>query len=247
MMKQNNPSRWYAFLLCTISLVSYSQKKENLNVLTDDELKDGWALLFDGTTTSGWHIYNEGAILSAWSVRDGELVCDPNTEKVVRGDLVTDEKYTNYDFTFEWKITKGGNSGVFIDVQEGPDFPTAWTTGPEYQLLDNENASTHDLRDGLRLSGCVYGLAPLKNQVTPKSFGEWNTSRILQQNGQITFWLNGVLTGQEDMTSARWKELVAASNLGKFPSFGKAISGRIALQDWANGVSLRNIKIKQLQ
>jgi hypothetical protein len=246
-MKQNNLSVWSAILLCSISLLSYSQKIENQNTLTEEESKEGWALLFDGKTTKGWHLYNEGNIQSAWSAAGGELVCDPNTEKVVRGDLVSDKAYDNYDLTFEWKITKGGNSGVFINVQEAAEFPTAWTTGPEYQLLDNANASSHNLKDGKRLSGCIYSLSPLKNKVQSKKFGEWNTSRILQQNGQITFWLNGVLTGQEDMKSSRWKELVAESNLGKFPSFGKATSGKIAFQDWANGVSLRNIKIKELE
>lgn len=246
-MKQNHFSKWCIILVSSISLLSYAQKTESHNTLTDEQKQEGWALLFDGTTTTGWHIYNQGNIKSAWAVIDGELICDPNTENVQRGDLVSDKTYDNYDFTFEWKITKGGNSGVFINVQEAEEFPTAWTTGPEYQLLDNANASTHDLRDGLRLSGCVYGLAPLKNKVSTKRFGEWNSSRILQQNGKITFWLNGVLTGEEVINSDRWKELVAASNLGKFTSFGKAISGRIAFQDWAKGVSLRNIKIKELK
>jgi hypothetical protein len=244
-MKQKNFSIWSCMLIFSMGLVSYSQNTGNQNTLTADEIKEGWELLFDGKTTNGWHIYNEGAIQSAWSVAEGELVCDPNTENVVRGDLVSDRSYENYDLTFEWKITKGGNSGIFINVQEAAEFPTAWTTGPEYQLLDNGNASSHDLKDGKRLSGCIYSLSPLKNKVQPKKFGEWNTSRILQQNGQITFWLNGVLTGQEDMKSSRWKELVAGSNLGKFPSFGKATSGKIAFQDWAKGVSLRNIKIKE--
>ena len=76
--------------------------------------------------------------------------------------------YDNYDFTFEWKITQRGNSDVFINVQESEDFPTAWITGPEYQLLDNANASTHNLRDRLRLSRSIYGLAPLKNKVSKK-------------------------------------------------------------------------------
>ena len=246
-MKQNNLSVWSTILLCSISLLSHSQKTENQNTLTEEENKEGWALLFDGKTTKGWHIYNEGNIQSAWSATGGELVCDPNTEKVVRGDLISDKAYDNYDLTFEWKITKGGNSGVFINVQEAAEFPTAWVTGPEYQLLDNANASSHNLEDGKRLAGCIYSLSPLKNKVESKKFGEWNTSRILQQNGEITFWLNGILTGQEDMKSSRWKELVTGSNLGKFPSFGKATNGKIAFQDWANGVSLRNIKIKELK
>ena len=117
----------------------YSQEKTNANTLTEAEKQDGWQLLFDGQSTAGWHLYNEGNIKSAWAVKNGELVCDPNTEKVQRGDLVSDNQYENFDFTFEWKISEAGNSGVFINVQEAPEFPTAWTTGPEYQLLDNAN------------------------------------------------------------------------------------------------------------
>ncbi|MFM1791968.1 MAG: hypothetical protein RLZZ252_322, partial [Bacteroidota bacterium] len=82
------------------------------NRLNTDEIAAGWQLLFDGKTTSGWHLYNEGNIKSAWNVKNGELVCDPNIEKVERGDLVSDNQYKNFDFSFEWKISEAGNSGV---------------------------------------------------------------------------------------------------------------------------------------
>ncbi len=241
------------FIIANILLFSalnsnvYSQEKEASNVLTETEKQTGWTLLFDGTTTNGWHLYNEGNIKSAWAVKNGELVCDPNTEKVQRGDLVSDNQYENFDFTFEWKISEAGNSGVFINVQEAPEFPTAWTTGPEYQLLDNANMSKDYLLDGKHSAGCVYSLSPLLNEVQPKPTGDWNTSRILQQNGVITFWLNGIETGHEDMKTERWKQLIAGSKLGNFPSFGKAVRGKIAFQDWAKGVSLRNIKIKEIK
>jgi hypothetical protein len=224
-----------------------AQESSSHNSLTPDEIQTGWQLLFDGNTTSGWHLYNEGNVKSAWKVTHGELVCDPNTEKVERGDLVTDIQYENFDLRFEWKISEAGNSGVFINVQEAPEFPTAWTTGPEYQLLDNANMPQDYLKDGKHAAGCVYSLSPLLNEVQPHPSGQWNSSRILQQNGVITFWLNGIETGHEDMKTERWKQLIAGSKLGNFPSFGKAVRGKIALQDWAKGVALRNIKIKEMK
>jgi hypothetical protein len=224
-----------------------AQEVSSQNSLTPAEIEAGWQLLFDGKTTSGWHLYNEGKIKSAWNVINGELICDPNTEKVERGDLVSDQVFTNYDFSFEWKISEAGNSGVFINVQEASEFPTAWTTGPEYQLLDNANMPKEYLQDEKHSAGCVYSLSPLLNEVQPKSSGQWNQSRILQQNGVITFWLNGIETGHEDMKTDRWKQLIAGSKLGNFPSFGKAIQGKIAFQDWSKGVALRNIKIKEIQ
>ena len=224
-----------------------AQEFDANNRLNTDEIAAGWQLLFDGKTTSGWHLYNEGKIKSAWNVKNGELVCDPNIEKVERGDLVSDNQYKNFDFSFEWKISEAGNSGVFINVQEAAEFPTAWTTGPEYQLLDNANMPKDYLVDGKHSAGCVYSLSPLLNEVQPKPSGQWNHSRILQQNGVITFWLNGIETGHEDMKTERWKQLIAGSKLGNFPSFGKAIQGKIAFQDWSKGVALRNIKIKEIQ
>lgn len=235
----------FCFAFATPKLLA--QELVTHNSLTPAEIESGWQLLFDGKTISGWHLYNEGKIQSAWTVRNGELLCDPNIEKVERGDLVSDQIFTDYDFSFEWKISEAGNSGVFINVQEAPEFPTAWTTGPEYQLLDNANMPKDYLKTGKFSAGCVYSLSPLLHEVQPKPAGQWNTSRILQQNGVITFWLNGIETGHEDMKTEHWKQLIAASKLGNFPSFGKAIQGKIAFQDWSKGVALRNIKIKKIK
>lgn len=131
-------------------------------------------------------------------------------------------------------------------MQEDTAYATPWVTGPEYQLLDNENSVDHNHNDTTRQAGCLYSLTALKNHAAAKPYGEWNEARILQQNGKVTFWLNGVISAEEDLTGDRWKQLVAASNLGKFPDFGKFTKGKIALQDWNKGVSFRNIRIKEL-
>ena len=204
-------------------------------------------MLFDGKTSKGWHEYNKTGNSPVWRVKDGALVCDQDVKKTEPADLVTDNTYSNFDLRFEWKISKAGNSGVFINVVEDTAYARVWMSGPEYQLLDNTNVADHNYGDPKRQSGSLYGLVPIKNNAQPLPYTEWNKSRIVQQNGKISFWLNDVLTAEEDLTSERWRQLVDSSSLGKYPAYGKTSSGRIGLQDWAKGVSFRNIKIKELK
>ena len=136
-----------------------------------------------------------------------------------------------------------GNSGVFINVVERPDILTTWASGPEYQLLEKSHP---DYPEKTKRSGCLYGFAPQKNPVEPTSFGEWNQSRIRQMNGKVEFYLNGVLTAQQDFNSQAWRDMISQSNFKNYPEFGKHIKGHIALQQWAKAISFRNIKIKEL-
>lgn len=127
---------------------------------------------------------------------------------------------------------------------ERKDIPTAWTSGPEYQLLESSHPDY--AVSPTKRPGALFGFHPPITPVDPKPAGEWNQSRIKQVNGKIEFYLNGVLTAQEDFNSSHWKELVANSGFKTFPSFGKQVQGRIALQDWSKGISFRSLKIKTL-
>ena len=232
-------------LIALIGLVcnaSFAQK----NSLSAAEKADGWYLLFDGKTTNGWHIYNEGDVASAWIVADEELYCNPDTFDVVHGDLVTDEIYENFDLKFEWKITTGGNSGVFYNVTESEDYPRAWTTGPEYQLLDNLGIYKEYLDNKTHWCGTLYGIHPSLNVVAYRPAGQWNESQIKQENGVVTYWLNGVKTAEQQLYGTDWQALVAKSSFKNFADYGKTTKGHIALQDWSKGVTFRNIKIKEL-
>jgi len=218
---------------------------EQQNMLSDLEKKDGWTLLFDGKTMKGWHLFNRGTIPSAWSVDSGRLICNPHAKDVKHGDLVTDKVYQEFDLRFEWKISRAGNSGLFINVQERPELATTFSTGPEYQLLDDKNVEPDYLKNPTHKAAAIFGVVPNNSNSMPKP-GEWNQSRIFQQNGKVTFWLNDVQTVQVDLQSAEWKNLVALSSLSKYPEFGVAVSGHLAVQDWTNGIAFRNIKIKEL-
>src|SRR6202453_196377 len=135
-------------LVATFSLLficGCSTISEQENVLTNQEEKEGWTLLFDGKTLNGWHLFNRGNIPSAWSVDSGRLVCNPHAKDVKHGDLVTDKAFQDFDLQFDWKISKAGNSGLFINVQERPDLGTTFSTGEEYQLLDDKNVPSEYL------------------------------------------------------------------------------------------------------
>jgi hypothetical protein len=187
-------------------------------------------------------LYNSGTPFTVWKVKDGELFCDP-LDKTGPGDLVTDKEYKNYDLKFDWKLPKGGNSGVFVNVIERKDIPTGWASGPEYQLLDDANP---DYAKPQSRSGCLYGFSPQKIPVKTKPADTWNRSEIKQQDGKVRFYLNGVLTAEEDFSSKSWADKVAKSHFSKFPEFGKHTNGHIVLQDWSTGVAFKNVKIKSL-
>ncbi|HEX4374290.1 MAG TPA: DUF1080 domain-containing protein [Puia sp.] len=241
-MKRHMMKFFTVLALLAASFNFYAFTSDLNNQLTAKERADGWKLLFDGQSTNGWHLYNSQALFTVWKAKDGQLFCDP-TDKTGPGDLITDKEYKNYDLKFEWKLPKGGNSGVFVNVLGRKDIPTGWASGPEYQLLDNANP---DFSKPQSRSGCLYGFAPQKNPVKTKPADNWNRSEIKQKDGKVKFYLNGVLTAEEDFNSKSWAEKVAKSHFHGFPEFGKHISGHIALQDWATGIAFRNIKIREL-
>lgn len=217
------------------------------NTLTSQEKEDGWMLLFDGETTDGWRNFKSDSIGSAWKVADGTLYLDTlkkeDWQVVDGGDIITEQPYENYEFMLDWKISEGGNSGIIYHVQEDEAYDYVWQTGPEMQILDDarhpdgqiEKHRAGDLYDLIEASG---------DHVNP--VGEWNTIRIVSDNGKIEQWMNGALVVSADMNSEEWDELVANSKFAEMPDFGKKASGHIALQDHGNLVWFRNIKIKPL-
>jgi len=230
-------------LFCILFTISCISNPDKQNRLSAEEQSKGWKLLYDGTSLNGWHIFNRGIIPSAWSSDSGNLVCNPHAKNVKHGDLVTDSVYSNFDLVFDWKISKAGNSGLFINVQERPDLGTTFSTGPEYQLLDDKNTDTEYLKNPTHKAAAIFGVIANNTNTLPTD-SQWNHSRILQENGKVSFWLNGTLTIQTDFQSAEWKKQVAGSSMSHYPEFGTATRGHIALQDWTNGVAFQNIKIK---
>ena len=231
-------------LLILLSALVGSTMAQAPNTLTAQEKKDGWELLFDGKTTKGWRNYNSKEFGAAWKINDESLYLDRSNKEVKGGDIITEGEYENYEFSYDWKISKCGNSGLIFDVVESEKNKYVWHTGPEMQVLDN---SCHpDAKIIKHRAGDLYDLISCSTE-TVKPAEEWNTAKIISKNGHYEFYLNGTKVVEFTMHTPEWDTIIAGSKFKSMPVFGKAKKGHFALQDHGDPVWFRNIKIKKLK
>ncbi|OAV44930.1 DUF1080 domain-containing protein [Lewinella sp. 4G2] len=224
------------------------------NSLTDWEMQHGWSLLWDGKTTDGWR----GAKLDAfpragWKMQDGVLsvLASDGGESTNGGDIVTKRHYGDFELQFEFKPTKGANSGVKYYVDPSLNKGAGSAIGLEFQILDDK---VHpDAKKGVagnRTVGSLYDLITAEVLDTPRNkemkVGEWNRGRIISKDGHVEHWLNGYKVVEFDRFSQTFKALVAYSKYKDWENFGRWPSGPILLQDHGDLVSFRSIKIKEL-
>jgi hypothetical protein len=225
-----------------------AQEAETPNTLTSEEKDEGWELLFDGETTDGWRGYNKDQFPEqGWTVENGQLtVMESGGDVSGRGgDIVTTATYDDFVLKLEWKISEGGNSGIFYRGIEQETQPIYWSA-PEMQVLDNANHPDADRgEDGNRKSGSLYDLIPAKPQ-TFTGHGEWQQVKIVADGPHIEHWLNGEKVLEYELWTPEWYEMVRNSKFECHPEFGDAHSGRIGLQDHGNRAHFRNIMIKEL-
>jgi len=211
-----------------------------------------WIDLFDGKSTDGWRAYNGKEIPEKWAAIDGELTFDTDLkledEWIGGGDIIYyKEEFEYFELYLEWKLPKGGNSGVFYNVQEG--FQAPYAISPEYQLLDDigwEEINNAKLEEWQK-AGANYAMheADLsKKQLNPA--GEWNSSKILYTEKKVQHWLNGELLLEFEPYSKEWYLKRDSGKWDDYPDYGKFKKGYIALQDHDSPIWFRNIKIRKL-
>ncbi len=235
-----------------LSVLVFAQKKTKDNTLTKKEKKEGWVLLFDGKTPNGWRGYGKKTFTKAWTIEDGALKCmgSGRGEAGAKdgGDIIYDKKFSNFHLKLDWKISEGGNSGIFYLGQESPEYDYIWKTAPEMQVLDNERHPDAQLgKDGNRQAGSLYDLIPAKPQ-NAKPAGKWNSVEIIVYKGTVIHKMNGKTVVEYHLWTPEWEALVAESKFPKLnPNWANvAKEGYIGLQDHGDDVWFKNIKIKEL-
>jgi hypothetical protein len=196
-------------------------------------------VLFDGKDTSAWKGYRQDAFpAKQWVVDNGALKTVPGNSL----DLVTREKFKDFDLSFEWKVTPVGNSGVMYNVDEAGRAP--WHSGPEYQVADDTKHP--DGKNPKTSTASLYALRAPNDRKKLKPVGEWNESRIVSRRGKIEHWLNGEKVLEFDWNDPQLRADVKKAKFGEFATFMAKDEGHIVFQHHGEEVWYRNIRIKRL-
>jgi hypothetical protein len=229
------------------------------NTLSEQEKTDGWKLLWDGKTSEGWRsAKSDNFPTHGWLMKDGVLTVHENggEESAGGGDIITRQRYANFELTADFRTTPGCNSGMKIFVQPnispidkktGKPAGVGSAIGMEFQILDDVLHPDAKLgRDGDRTIGSLYDLIPAAKDKKVMPIGEWSHARILSQGKHVEFWLNGAKTVEFERGSAAFRDAVAKSKFRDIPDFGEWTDGHILLQEHGTEVSFRNVKIREL-
>lgn len=214
------------------------------NTLTDAEKAEGWKLLFNGKNMDGWRAFKNKPS-DSWTVdsTDGTLHClGSKTDKSdKRADLITTDKFEDFELSLDWKLAPQGNSGVLYMVNE--DFEYSFKSGPEYQLIDDNNFP-EKLEDWQK-TGANYAMGgPLVAAAKP--IGEWNNTRILVNGNHVEHWLNGQKTAEYELNSPEWKKAKETGKWKDAKGYAATKKGHICFQDHGSEIWFKNVKIKTL-
>jgi hypothetical protein len=205
--------------------------------LTAEQRAAGWRPLFDGTSTTAWRAYKSQGFPAGWRIVDGILTKTGSQE-----DIMTRDQFGSFELAFDWKLSTGGNSGVFYHGTE--EYDHIYWSAPEYQLLDDANHP--DGKNRLTSAGAAYALYPSPAGIV-KPANEWNSSLIVIQGARVQHWLNGQKLLEYELWSPDWEAKVKASKFKDYPNYGRAKSGYIGIQGDHDGeLSIRNVRIRPL-
>jgi len=186
--------------------------------------------LFNGKNLDGWTTLDGKPVKKGWQVVNGVL-----HRKSRGGHIVTDKTFRDFDLRFEWKIAKGGNSGVKYRLKK---IKGRWL-GCEYQLYDDRGRS-----GSASSTGALYALYPPPKDKPLNPPGKFNNSRIVVRDGHVEHWLNGEKIVEAEIGSDDWNRRVDRSKFNKYPGFAETEQTKIMLQDHGKDVWFRKITIR---
>ncbi|MGN1215001.1 MAG: family 16 glycoside hydrolase [Candidatus Cryptobacteroides sp.] len=248
------------------SYIAVNKPEVDLSSLPTDA--EGYYILFDGSSLNGWRGYGKDTVTARWTIEDDCLkFTGSNTgegQTGEGGDIIFAHKFKDFILELEWKISEGGNSGIFYLAQEiktknaeGVErFEPIYISSPEYQVLDNANHPDSFLGvDGNRKSASLYDMIPAKPQ-NQNPFGEWNKCKIMVYQGTVVHYQNDENVVEYHLWTPQWTDMLQNSKFSqeKWPlAFellnncgGESHSGYIGFQDHGNDVWYRNIRVKVL-
>ena len=198
----------------------------------------GYVSIFNGRDLSGWHGLVKNPVLRAkmskdemakaqaeadvkmlnnWSVKDGCINFNGDGDN-----LCTEKMYGDFEMLVDWKISKNGDSGIYL------------RGAPQVQIWDTSRVDV-----GAQVgSGGLYNNQ--KNKSIPlvladNAIGDWNTFRIKMVGERVSVYLNGILVVDNVVMENYWDRSI--------PIFAK---DAIELQAHGTNLAFRNVFVKEL-
>lgn len=209
--------------------------KNYLNNMPNDE---GFVSMFNGKDLDGWEGLVENPIARAkmsaeelakkqeaanskmlenWSVKDGMIVFNGKGDN-----LCSVKDYGDFDLVVDWRITKDGDSGLYLRGT------------PQVQIWDTSRVDVGaQVGSGGLYNNQKHPSKPLK--VADNPVGEWNTFRVTMIGENVTVYLNGELVVDNVPLENYWDR--------SQPIFEKEA---IELQAHGNELAFRNIYVREI-
>lgn len=204
------------------------------NALSSPEQQIGWSLLFDGQSFDNWTPNND------WTINDGAI--GSKKEATI---LTTEKSFDNFELEFDWQITAGGEGGILFNIPSNTDLTQTLALSPRMQLVDEKGNETAKAVSKYK-SGANYDIQAPKYVVT-RPIGEYNTARLVVHNKQVEHWINGIKVLVYELGSEEWQANLAGTMYENSADYGQAVSGKIGIYCKLGHISLRNVRIRELE
>jgi hypothetical protein len=197
-----------------------------------------WIVLFDGADVSRWKGSKDPDFPDdSWGIEDGAL---RNFHGTNDQNLETRERYQNFELEFEWKLSAGGNSGIF--------YGQIFHGQREFQLVDD--AGHHNGKVPVTSCGALCYFIPPNENKKLQPAGEYNRGKLIVRGNQVEHWINGQKVVEYELASPNLKSLASAGQFKNLPGYKEldteAGEVPITLQSHAGNVWFRNIRIRKL-
>lgn len=186
----------------------------------------GYVALFNGKDLAGWKATGN---MKVWGAEQGVLYVSGGGG----GWLMTEKEYGDYELRLDYKMPRGGNSGVGLRSPLKGDPAYA---GMEIQLIDDEGWPGK--LQSWQHTGSIYNVVPASKQAN-RPIGEWNQLRIVAKGRRVQVELNG-----QKLVDANLDDY--AKEHGKRHPGILRKDGHIGLQSYNVRVEFRNIYLKPL-
>src|SRR5690554_1919653 len=209
------------------------------NYLAKMPKEEGYVSIFNGENLEGWQGLVGNPITRAkmsqqelagkqeeankkmhenWAVKDNTIVF--NGKGI---NLATVKEYGDFEMVVDWRITKDGDSGIYLRGT------------PQVQIWDTARVEVGaQVGSGGLYNNKVHESKPLK--VADNPIGDWNTFRIKMIGENVTVYLNGELVVDNVPLENYWDR--------SQPIFPK---GAIELQAHGTDLAFRDIYVKEIK